>query len=254
MDNEYGLETVHISLINLLDALDSICKKNDIKYSLHGGTLLGAERNGKLIPWDDDIDISMTRENFSKFTSVLDSIDSDYVIDTSKFWIPRFINKKKREDYYICIDIFVWDYISEYKIGQWLKLMILKALQGMLKTEIDLKKHTLGYKFLILATWFMGLFMPRKLKLLFYKRISEYAFCGHKMFIHRSNDVYKGISYIFDSNYMNNYSYIVLEDREYMVTSRYKEFLIRNYGENYLIPPDIKERKPVHATFGGNQK
>lgn len=72
---------------------------------------------------------------------------------------------------------------------------------------------------------------------------------GKKRFIHRSNDAFLGVSYIFDADYMNDYSYIELEGKEYQVTSRYHEFLERNYGPDYLTPPPMSERKPEHAKF-----
>lgn len=59
LDVSYGLEEVHSLLITALEKFDQVCRENGIYYSLHGGALLGAERNHKLIPWDDDIDVSM---------------------------------------------------------------------------------------------------------------------------------------------------------------------------------------------------
>lgn len=54
-------------LFSILQDLDDFCKKKDIKYMLGGGTALGALRHEGFIPWDDDIDVNMTREEFEKF-------------------------------------------------------------------------------------------------------------------------------------------------------------------------------------------
>lgn len=54
----------------LLCALDEVCKKHQIEYFLIDGTLLGCIRHGGPIPWDDDVDVAMTRENYEKFVEV----------------------------------------------------------------------------------------------------------------------------------------------------------------------------------------
>jgi len=65
------LDDIHSVLIEILDEIDRICKKNDIKYFLSGGTLLGAIRHKGFIPWDDDVDLWMTRKNFKKFKKAI---------------------------------------------------------------------------------------------------------------------------------------------------------------------------------------
>ena len=63
-DND--IRQIQENLLNLLDSFDDICKNNNIKYSLHGGSLLGAVREHGFIPWDDDADVTMTRTEYEK--------------------------------------------------------------------------------------------------------------------------------------------------------------------------------------------
>ena len=61
-----------LELLEMLQFLAEICKRHNIRWWLTAGTLLGAARHGGSIPWDDDIDLSITRDNFERLLSVID--------------------------------------------------------------------------------------------------------------------------------------------------------------------------------------
>ena len=132
--DQKNLKKLKETELEILIELDRICKKHNIKYSLTGGTLLGAIRHNGFIPWDDDIDIDMTRKDYNKFREIQKT-----ELDSKRFYLDCIETKencgmlyaklKRKDSIYIesssnrdekeqniWIDIFPIDNISNNKL------------------------------------------------------------------------------------------------------------------------------------------
>ena len=78
--------------LELLKEIDRVCRQNDIKYVIFCGTLLGAVRHKGYIPWDDDADVAMLREDYEKFKTVCKQLNpeiayfQDHTTDSEYRW------------------------------------------------------------------------------------------------------------------------------------------------------------------------
>ncbi len=94
-------------LIEMLSYIDSLCKRNGIEYGLSGGSALGAVRHKGFIPWDDDIDLAITRENFTKLREAFSKESQD-----------RYILFSPGEDGYYCHFPKVFDRYTKLELIQ----------------------------------------------------------------------------------------------------------------------------------------
>ena len=118
--------------LDLLNEFAQVCKKNNLKWFAHAGTMLGAVRHHGFIPWDDDIDVTMPRDDYERFCIIApNEFNGPYFFqtdDTDKFFCRNFarlrnsettaiqIGERERAFPYnqgIFIDIFPYDNISD---------------------------------------------------------------------------------------------------------------------------------------------
>ena len=118
--------------LDVLETIDEICKKHGIRYYADWGTALGAVRHGGYVPWDDDLDICMLRDDYEKFRQVADEeLPDNYVIhdyerkENHWLFLARVVNNSKmcfdisyldthnNFPYLAGVDIFIKDYLYE---------------------------------------------------------------------------------------------------------------------------------------------
>ena len=110
----------------MLKKFDSFCVDNNIKYSLIGGSLIGAIRNKGIIPWDDDIDIILMPDEYEKLLLALKKTKFNYRFigysNMDDYSVPgyKFVNDETyivenniKKEYGIFIDVFKYNYIPD---------------------------------------------------------------------------------------------------------------------------------------------
>ena len=157
MVDEKELRKAQLKMVEILEAIDDICKRHDIKWWLCYGTMLGAVRHNGFIPWDDDCDIAMMREDYERFMEVaLKELPSNLHLQNRELE-PSYnksitkirmdgtklvaLEEKENEPYHqgIFVDIFVWDY--HLKINE----VILKNISWITKLRYKRKNYPKGH-------------------------------------------------------------------------------------------------------------
>ena len=228
---------IHEGLLKILVSFDSLCRENQIFYSLHAGTLIGAVREHGFIEWDDDADIAMTRAEYKKLEEAIKT-DSDLYL---RGRIKCQVCSKSAPD--LWVDIFILDYISEKKIPQKLKLGALTILDIMSRDKNSMKLSKLEQyspmkRVVYKIIYGVGRAFPIETKQNWYQTISEKEFLGNRSLQFRSNDRYAARNMICPGVWMSEYIDVIFEGRQLMMISYYDQLLTSVYGD-YMKP--VKE-------------
>lgn len=239
------LKETQKKLLELMVAMDGICRKEGILYTLHGGTLLGAVREKGFIPWDDDMDVAMTRAEFHKLETAL--------VGNEQFHIVGDIKKQFRRmgETDLWVDIFICDPISHKSLARKMKLLSLTALDVMNRDKnsirlSDFAKYGVGKRFAFRLMYWCGKLLTKKAKIRLYGKVSRDFWVGDRSLSVRSNDQYKGRQKVFSAQWMHMYTDISFADRVFAVSRNYHEMLVSFYGEDYMTPVKEDRNSVVH--------
>ncbi len=276
---EEVLEKLHKIELMMLDDFMKICDSNQLEYFAISGSAIGAVRHKGFIPWDDDIDIAMLREDYEKFVKIIDE-DKDFS-QKYELWGPD-----RKEKYYnlqptlvlkgtvfvnesaaaagfkpgILMDIFVYDNIPDnpeeakkiikkcrtYKI-----LYILRNINAFKR----LKGQTVIGKIKNVISGILRLFLrliPKGDEFLF-KKYTKYA-----SMTEGKSDTYTCLfdpgSHIMDIRRSQSFPTIEVpfENTKIRLLKNYDEQLRKHMGSYMEIPPENKRtnHKPVELDFG----
>lgn len=262
-DNTYGgdLRLLHELLLKCLVEFDRICRRHNIRYFLGGGTLLGAIRHGGMIPWDDDMDVMMLREDYEKFLSVVNDelcdemffqsskTDSEYHsiftkirLNGTKF-VTKYSQQFKNMHQGIFIDIFVHDHSSNNKIGQ--KLHVFKTLFArslVFHKWAGTPMHFYGKLKLVckIATRFMNRASMDKLEKIQDKVVQKYNKKNTKYLYDGTGEHLKHGA--FPSRWLDDTEYADFSGHKFPVPKEYDQYLTYSYG-NYKewIPASLRK-------------
>ncbi len=246
----------------MLIEVDRICKKHGIKYSLDGGTLLGAVRHKGFIPWDDDIDLIMLREEYVKFKVACEKeLDTerfflqDYQTDPNYRWgyekirrnNTRFIRvgqEHLKQHPGVFIDIFVADNVPDgflaKRIHHFLCFLIRKALYSEVGKQSDVN--------VLLKTIYKLLNkIPRDTIFGFRNWLAEVSNKKRTELIsHYTLQYPKSCKYGLPRLCFDDFIEMEFEGRKFPGFKNYDVYLSRHYGDYMKLPP--AEEQVPHLT------
>lgn len=246
--DETQLEKVKRAEFDILKVFVKFCEEHELKYSLFAGTALGAVRHKGFIPWDDDIDICMERNEYEKFRALWDCRTIENCFLQSKKSKGYYLNHEKirsEDPLYkgIWIDIFPLDK-APIKKSKRKKFMRKAKLRLVYSRNYP---YTGGGKFLELVSK-MLLALPKGLKRRIKNSCEKYIRkfgaleSGYEYVCLTSPD---DIGYFYPETVMRELEDIEFEGATFKISSEYDTMLKVLYGDYMTLPPE-EERVSNH--------
>lgn len=244
--------------LEVLRFVSYICKRENLKFFLAYGSLLGAVRENRIIEWDDDIDIWMPREDLNKFCEVYKKYEN------KKYFLQTYLTDTKcvsPELVRICINgTYKWVEGCEkekFNTGMYFDIFPLDNGFGTNQDIEDLEKSTKLHRkisftlptksrnklIFILKRLYCLIFSRRRYIKKFVNLIESHKNCESDILVVFAAS-YGGLkgSY-FKKSYFDSVEYVQFEDMSLPIPKKYDELLKYIYGKDYMIPKMTKQRR-----------
>ncbi len=267
---EDKLRTLQLTQLEMLKTFDCFCREHNLHYSLYAGTMLGAIRHKAFIPWDDDLDVCMSREEYNRFIELWQASPRQGYILQNKENTPNFTQSftKLRKDHStflqsedeigayhtgIFIDIFPIDRIPSGKISRLIFKWNCMKYQLLTREHVPPKSGA----FVRFACSLILFCIPKKRrptireKLL--RKITQYN--KDRSLETIAIEIMSTINRPLASDMLDNYIYVHFEDGEYMCFSGWDEYLRCEYGDYMQLPPEeerVWKHHPILIDFEHN--
>lgn len=262
---ETTLRQAQLVMLRMFKIIDYICRKHNLRYWMCSGTLLGAVRHQGFIPWDDDLDICMIREDYERFIAIAkkelpddlflqtreNDPEYDYLAlpckirDTKSLIISNGLEKKT---YHmgLFIDIFPADRyhtdpacFKKEKARKSYFFYLCKALDAELEKQHSVKKR--------IVAWFKPLFRILAKRYL----VHTNAWIDHNRTLGEDCLIGHG----FDTPWRRYFAYkeifplkeYTFEGHAFLGPNDANAYLSQLYGTNYMTPPPASKRIQQHA-------
>lgn len=261
---------IHDVLVDILRHFDSICKQNGISYCLAYGTLLGAIRHNGCIPWDDDIDVWMFREQFNALLNVLKSenaSEKDYAFyydykagDLPTVFQGKFVNKRllcDREKFgetaivHPWIDVFVLDFYPKNKGVRYLRSVKRHSILFniyRLKDIKSIKKDSKGLRKMIYVMngvfHFLDIIPRKKMQNFFLNSLTKYK-SGEMLFCFATSYMDNIQKCSFEKEWFDFIEIGLFEGMEVPIPCGY-HYILKQIYNDYLTLPPLEKRKNTH--------
>ena len=252
-------------LLDLMKVVHDFMEENQIEYYLLGGSALGAVRHKGFIPWDDDIDIGLTRENYEKFLRLSSKFCSNYEIQNftnhkycdygltriyiNNTYIDNDTLKKTKLDKRLYFDIFPLDNVpedtTELKIYEKRIFRLKKIIQRIDVRIYDSSKIKIFIKKII--SFFLKPFRKRILSS-FDSLIKKYRYYETRKICSLCSQ------YGFDKQVMFKEIYgrptlHKFEDADLYVPEKVDVYLTTLFGNDYMELPPLEKRRKGHDIY-----